>query len=174
MRRGRSAIGLGGYLAAKRILNTTPRNSNANIAETVELPDVEIEVPKVFREYGLSAEQMAPIVGDHRKSETLGGFRRCASNWDSKRRIHVVPGRSAGTIASSSIVEELLLSRRTSSMHQVRPALWVSVGVTLLALFVWLDQRALHGVKPFRGGSQTVLVGGLAAAAVFFIARLIS
>jgi VIT1/CCC1 family predicted Fe2+/Mn2+ transporter len=30
------------------------------------------------------------------------------------------------------------------------------------------------GVKPVRGGFQTVLVGGLAAAAAFFIARLIS
>jgi len=29
-------------------------------------------------------------------------------------------------------------------------------------------------VKPLRGGVQTVLVGGLAAAAAFFIARLIS
>jgi hypothetical protein len=29
-------------------------------------------------------------------------------------------------------------------------------------------------VKPWRGGAQTVLVGGLAAAAAFLIARLIS
>jgi hypothetical protein len=29
-------------------------------------------------------------------------------------------------------------------------------------------------MKPLRGGMQTVLVGGLAAAAAFFIARLIS
>jgi len=29
-------------------------------------------------------------------------------------------------------------------------------------------------VKPLRGGMQTVLVGGLAAAAAFLIARLIS
>jgi VIT1/CCC1 family predicted Fe2+/Mn2+ transporter len=30
------------------------------------------------------------------------------------------------------------------------------------------------GVRPWRGGMQTVIVGGLAAAAAFFIARLIS
>ena len=60
-------------------------------------------------------------------------------------------------------------------MKQVTPALWVSVGVTLLALFVFGSIKGHYtGVKPLRGGSQTVLVGGLAAAAAFVIARLIS
>jgi vacuolar iron transporter family protein len=53
--------------------------------------------------------------------------------------------------------------------------LWVSVGVTLLALFIFGSIKGHYtGVKPLRGGVQTVLVGGLAAAAAFFIARLIS
>jgi VIT1/CCC1 family predicted Fe2+/Mn2+ transporter len=45
----------------------------------------------------------------------------------------------------------------------------------LLALFFfgWIKGR-YTGVKPLRGGIQTVVVGGLAAAAAFFIARLIS
>jgi VIT1/CCC1 family predicted Fe2+/Mn2+ transporter len=60
-------------------------------------------------------------------------------------------------------------------MKQVVPALWVSVSVTLLALFIFGSIKGHYtGVKPARGGLQTVLVGGLAAAAAFFIARLIS
>jgi VIT1/CCC1 family predicted Fe2+/Mn2+ transporter len=60
-------------------------------------------------------------------------------------------------------------------MKQVLSALWVSVCVTLLALFVFGSIKGHYtGVKPFRSGAQTVLVGGLAAAAAFFIARLIS
>jgi VIT1/CCC1 family predicted Fe2+/Mn2+ transporter len=60
-------------------------------------------------------------------------------------------------------------------MHRVLSALWVSVCVTLLALFVFGAIKGHYtGVKPLRGGAQTVLVGGLAAAAAFFIARLIS
>ena len=52
------------------------------------------------------------------------------------------------------------------------PALWISVGVTLLALFVFGSIKGHYtGVRPLRGGVQTVLVGGLAAAAAFFIAR---
>ncbi len=60
-------------------------------------------------------------------------------------------------------------------MKQVRSALWVSVAVTLLALFVFGSIKGHYtGVKPWRAGAQTVIVGGLAAAAAFFIARLIS
>jgi VIT1/CCC1 family predicted Fe2+/Mn2+ transporter len=59
--------------------------------------------------------------------------------------------------------------------HDIRTALIFSVVVTLLALFVFGGIKGhFTGVQPLRGGMQTVLVGGLAAAAAFFIARLIS
>jgi VIT1/CCC1 family predicted Fe2+/Mn2+ transporter len=57
----------------------------------------------------------------------------------------------------------------------VDTALRVSIGVTLLALLVFGAVKGhFTGVKPWRAGVQTALVGGLAAAAAFFIARLIS
>jgi VIT1/CCC1 family predicted Fe2+/Mn2+ transporter len=60
-------------------------------------------------------------------------------------------------------------------MHQIIPALWVSMGVTLLALFVFGSIKGHYtGVKPWRAGAQTVLVAGLAASAAFLLARLIS
>jgi VIT1/CCC1 family predicted Fe2+/Mn2+ transporter len=47
--------------------------------------------------------------------------------------------------------------------------------VTLLALLVFGSIKGHYtGVSPWRAGAQTVIVGGLAAAAAFFIARLIS
>ena len=43
--------------------NTTLPSATARFRETIELPDVETEeVAKVFREYGLSKTQMAPVV----------------------------------------------------------------------------------------------------------------
>ena len=42
------------------------------------------------------------------------------------------------------------------------------------AMYLSYIKGHFTGVKPLRGGMQTVLVGGLAAAAAFFIARLIS
>lgn len=84
-------------------------------------------------------------------------------------------GRSAATIAGSYIVGGLVPLAPYILLKQVVPALWISVGVTLLALFVFGSVKGHYtGVKPLRGGVQTVLVGGLAAAAAFFIARLIS
>src|SRR6202023_120494 len=84
-------------------------------------------------------------------------------------------GRSAATIAASYIVGGLVPLAPYILMKHVLSALWVSIGVTLLALFAFGAIKGHYtGVKPLRSGAQTVLVGGLAAAAAFFIARLIS
>src|SRR5271154_6196589 len=60
---GSIAMGLGGYLAAKTDAEHYSSERQREIRETVELPDVETqEVVKVFRDYGLAAAQMEPIV----------------------------------------------------------------------------------------------------------------
>lgn len=53
-------------------------------------------------------------------------------------------------------------------------ALLVSIGVTLLALFLFgLIKGHFTGVHLFRSALQTMLVGGLEAAVAFALARLI-
>src|SRR5580698_8307989 len=60
---GSIAMGLGGYLAAKTDMEHYDTERQREIRETVELPEIETEeVAKVFRDYGLSNEQMAPVV----------------------------------------------------------------------------------------------------------------
>ena len=50
-----------------------------------------------------------------------------------------------------------------------------SVLFTLIALFVFgYVKGKLTGIKPLRGGLQTVVIGGLASAAAFGLGRLIS
>ena len=59
-----------------------------------------------------------------------------------------------------------------SSTHN---ALLVSVVVTLLALLVvWLCQGPVHGHPAIAQHLQTMLIGGVAAAAAFLIARVFS
>jgi VIT1/CCC1 family predicted Fe2+/Mn2+ transporter len=54
-------------------------------------------------------------------------------------------------------------------------ALWVSAGVTLVALFGFgYVKGRFTGITPLRGGLQTVFIGGLAAGAAFAIARLLA
>lgn len=68
----------------------------------------------------------------------------------------------SGAVAATSIVVTAGL------------ALQLSVIVTLLALFVFgFVKGRFTGLNPWRGGVQTVLIGGLAAGAAFGIARLI-
>ncbi len=58
--------------------------------------------------------------------------------------------------------------------HDVRGALAASVAVTLVALLVFGGAKGrFTGVSPLRSALQTMLVGGLAAAAAFALARLL-
>jgi VIT1/CCC1 family predicted Fe2+/Mn2+ transporter len=173
---GSIAMGLGGYLAARTDVEHYASELDREYRETVELPEIETEeVAKVFREYGLSEAQMEPIVkvitsNQKKWVDFMMRFELGLEVPDPARA-----SRSAATIAASYIVGGLVPLAPYILMQQIKPALWVSVGVTLLALFVFGGIKGHYtGVKPWRAGSQTVLVGGLAAAAAFFIARLIS
>jgi VIT1/CCC1 family predicted Fe2+/Mn2+ transporter len=54
-------------------------------------------------------------------------------------------------------------------------ALFVSIGVTLAALFIFgFIKGRFTGMRPMRSALQTALIGSAAAGAAFLIARLIS
>ena len=172
---GSIAMGLGGYLAAKTDSEHYASELQREYRETVELPEIEIEeVAKVFRAYGLTGEQMKPVVdaitgNQKRWVDFMMRFELGLEEPDPARA-----GRSAATIAASYVVGGLVPLAPYMLMTGVSPALWTSVGVTLLALFVFGSIKGHYtGVKIWRSGLQTVLVGGLAAAAAFFIARLV-
>ena len=60
-------------------------------------------------------------------------------------------------------------------VDDMQSALLWSVVVTLIALFIFgYVKGKLTGVAPLRGGVQTVVIGGLASAAAFGLARWIS
>lgn len=173
---GSIAMGLGGYLAARTDSEHYASELDREYRETVELPEIEKEeVAKVFRDYGVSEPQMAPVVtaitSDQKHwVDFMMRFELGLEQPDPARA-----GRSAGTIAASYIVGGLVPLAPYMLMKHIFSALRVSVGVTLLALFIFGSVKGhFTGVKPLRGGLQTVIVGGLAAAAAFFIARLIS
>jgi VIT1/CCC1 family predicted Fe2+/Mn2+ transporter len=174
---GSIAMGLGGYLAAKTDTEHYASELDREYRETVELPEVEKEeVAKVFRDYGLTEQQMEPIVrvitADQKKwVDFMMRFELGLETPDPTRS-----SRSALTIAVSYIVGGLIpLAPYMILRHDAPTALMVSICVTLVALFIFGSIKGHYtGVKPLRGGLQTVLVGGLAAAAAFYIARLIS
>jgi vacuolar iron transporter family protein len=173
---GSIAMGLGGYLAAKTDLEHYTAERAREQQETEEVPQEEAnEVAEVFRRYGLSEEHIAPLVA------TIRANRR---RWvDFMMRFELgleVPDptrawRSAVTIATSYIVGGLIPLTPYMLSTSLMAALWVSVGVTLVALFGFgYVKGRFTAITPLRGGLQTVFIGGLAAGAAFAIARLLA
>jgi predicted membrane protein (TIGR00267 family) len=82
---------------------------------------------------------------------------------------------SAVTIALSYILGGMVPLSPYMMVDNLQNALKVSVVVTLAALFVFgYVKGRLTGLTPLRGGVQTVVIGGLASAAAFGLARWIS
>lgn len=173
---GSIAMGLGGYLATRSDIEHYANERRREEREIVEKPEAECaEIEKVFLGYGLTTQQVAPLV------EAL---RNRPSDWvDFMMRFElgleeIEPRRarnSALTISSAYIVGGMIPLLPYMLLDNSRRALLLSSILTLLALFVFGFAKGLFtGARPMRSALQTSLIGGLAAAAAFTIARAIS
>ena len=172
---GSIAMGLGGYLAARTDSDHYRAEREREIRETVELPDKEREeVADVFRAYGMSETEIAPVVQAITRNQKqwvdfMMRFELGYEEPDPKRARN-----SALTIAVSYILGGLVPLASYMFMTDLFRALQVSVAVTLVALFVFgFVKGRLTGIAPWLGGAQTVVIGGLASAAAFGLARWI-
>jgi VIT1/CCC1 family predicted Fe2+/Mn2+ transporter len=172
---GSIAMGLGGYLAGRTDAEHYASERAREERETVEVPEVEAaEVAHVFHEYGLPPEVVEQVVdairADRRRwVDFMMRFELGLEEPDRRRARN-----SALTIAASYIAGGLVPLAPYFFLPTVRAGLLGSVVVTLLALFAFGYVKGRFTVaRPLRSALQTVLVGGLAAAAAFIIARLI-
>jgi vacuolar iron transporter family protein len=173
---GSIAMGLGGYLAARTDFDHYRSEREREIRETVELPHKErFEVAEVFRGYGMEEKHIAPVVeaicsDQKRWVDFMMRFELGFEEPNPKRARN-----SAITIALSYVVGGLVPLAPYMLLSRLFTALSVSVGVTLAALFVFgYVKGKLTGIPPWRGGLQTVVIGGLASAAAFGLAKWIS
>jgi VIT1/CCC1 family predicted Fe2+/Mn2+ transporter len=173
---GAIAMGLGGYLAARTDIEHYDSERLREFEETERLPERETEeVAEVFRGYGLKDAEIAPVVAAIRADQNrwvdfMMRFELGLEAPEPKRA-----RQSAFTIALSYILGGLVPLSPYLFMRSVPNALWVSIAVTLLALFIFgYVKGRFTGIAPLRGGLRTVIIGGLAAATAFAIARVIS
>ena len=173
---GSIAMGLGGYLAARTDRDHYLSERAREMRETVEIPEKEHEeVAEVFRGYGMAEKDIAPVVAavcsdQKRWVDFMMRFELGFEEPDPQRARN-----SAITIALSYIIGGLIPLTPYMLVSRLDAALEVSVAVTLVALFVFgFVKGKLTGISPFRGGLQTVGIGGLASAAAYGLARLIS
>jgi VIT1/CCC1 family predicted Fe2+/Mn2+ transporter len=173
---GSIAMGLGGYLAARSDAEHYASERARESQEVSEKPEVEAtEVAEVFRAYGLSAEETVPVVEALRRRpeawvDFMMRFELGLEPPDPKRAL-----RSALSIAGAYVGGGLIPLAPYMMLAGAQAALAASVAVTLGALAVFGYVKGhFTGTKPLRSALQTVLIGGLAAAAAFGIARAIS
>ncbi len=173
---GSIAMGLGGYLAAKSDSEHYLSERAREELEVIEKPEVEAsEVADVFQSYGLAAGQTKPIVDALIKKpeawvDFMMRFELGLEKPDPKRALI-----SAVTIAGAYIAGGFIPLGPYLLLHTTRTALTVSVVTTLIALGIFgYIKGHFTGAPPIRSAVQTVLIGGLAAAAAFLIARAIS
>jgi VIT1/CCC1 family predicted Fe2+/Mn2+ transporter len=172
---GSIAMGLGGYLAGKTDMEHFAMERAREIRETEEVPEKEEqEVAEIFQSYGLEKETVGKVVkaisADRKRwVDCMMRFELGLEEPDPRRA-----RTSAIVIAVSYIVGGLVPLSPYFFFASARAALPVSVGVTLLALAVFGYVKGQFTVaQPLRSAWQTVVVGGLAAAAAFGIARMI-
>ena len=172
---GSIAMGLGGYLAARTDAEHYVAEKQRERQETLDVPDQEVvEVVDILQDYGLKEDQATTVAqaiatNQERWIDFMMRFELGLEEPDPARAL-----RSALTIAGSYIVGGMIPLSPYILVHQVAVALWVSVGITLAALFIFgFFKGRITGLAPLRSGVQTMLIGGLAASAAFAIARLI-
>ena len=173
---GSIAMGLGGYLAAKSDAEHYFSEREREKREVIEIPEEEMEeVASVFRGYGLAEAEIRPLVE---------GLSRQPRAWvDFMMRYELGLERpdprraltSALTIGGAYIAGGIIPLVPYLLIPAAPKALVVSVFVTLAALLVFgFIKGRFTGARPARSAFQTMLIGGLAAAVAFAIARAIS
>ena len=173
---GSIAMGLGGYLAARSDAEHYASELARERLEIREMADAEAdEVTQILQTYGLSTEESQRVMAGLRERpdawvQFMMRFELGLDAPDPRRAL-----RSALTIAGSYIAGGLIPLAPYMLLADAQTALLVSVVVTLAALTVFgYIKGRFTGAPPIRSAMQTALIGGLAAAAAFAIARAIS
>lgn len=168
------AMGLGGYLAA----NTDREHYFSELRrEEREIGEVPIrekeEVRSLLLHWGVpedSVETTVSAISRNRKNwiDFMMKFELGLEEPDPKRAL-----QSSITIAISYIVGGVIPLAPYILIHHPNTALVTSVIITLVALFIFgFVKGRFTGVNLFKSAIQTLLVGGIAAAAAFGLAKV--
>jgi vacuolar iron transporter family protein len=173
---GSIAMGLGGYLAARTDSDHYAAELKREYDEVEKLPEVEKkEIREILATYGISANLQTAVVDEmaQDKDKWVDFMMKFELGLEEP---HINRARiSAATIAASYIVGGFVPLVAYFFTSTPKEGLPYSIAVTLIALFAFgfLKNRAI-GQPPLSGAIKTTIIGALAAAAAFFIARLVS
>jgi VIT1/CCC1 family predicted Fe2+/Mn2+ transporter len=170
---GAIAMGLGGYLAARTDAEHYGSERARENWEIDNLRDREIqEVTDIFHGYGLKGDELKTVVtavtsDRQRWLDFMMRVELGLEEPDPKRA-----PISAGTIAASYFIGGLIPLAPYTVLSSISQAFAYSVGFTALALVLFGAIKGhFTGINKAKSAGQTLLVGGLAAAAAYALAH---
>lgn len=173
---GSIAMGLGGFLAGRTDADHYQSELKREYSEVERVPEQEKqEVKDVFAGFGLSAELQQKVADEMAKDKAkwvdfMMKFELGLEKPDPNRA-----RKSAFTIGLSYVIGGLIPLCPYLFVHDAGQALYYSCAITLLALFIFgYFKSKLTGQPPIPGAVKVVVIGALAAAAAFLLARLIN
>jgi VIT1/CCC1 family predicted Fe2+/Mn2+ transporter len=173
---GGIAMGLGGYLAARTDSEHYENELKRERDEVVRLPAHErAEVVEIFESYGLKGEALQRVVEaiTADPDQWVEFMMRFELGLEQPNPLRA--RNAALVIGGSYVVGGLIPLFPYFLLPRTSEALILSAIVTFVALAVFgVVKGRFTGVPPLRAGFQTVMIGGLASVAAYFLARLIS
>lgn len=173
---GSIAMGLGGYLAARGDAEHFAHEQTREESEIIHKSEAEAqEVSDIFQTYGLTPEESATVVKSlrQRPKDWVAFMMRFELGLEEPNPSRA--WKSALTIALAYAVGGMIPLSAYLLLADAQAALRVSIVVTIIALAIFGGVKGrFTGVPVVRSALQTSVIGGLAAAAAFGIARLIS
>ncbi|KAK1864297.1 hypothetical protein I4F81_006846 [Pyropia yezoensis] len=173
---GAISMGLGGYLSGRVEADTHEAERLRESWEVQHQPkQEEDEVVEVLGRFGLNRQQCEPV---------LQHFREHPDQWvDFMMRFELGlgdkpdtsrPFTSALAVGGSYVVGGLVPLLPYLIIPDANTALRYSAAATLLALFVfgWVKAMLIGSPKRAKSAVETLAVGGAAAAAAYFLAKL--
>lgn len=172
---GAISMGLGGYLAAKSEADHYLRELKREEEEIINVPDTEAaEIAEILSEYGIEPHEYEPIVNALRRRpqawlDFMMKFELRLEKPDPRRALH-----SALTIAIAYILGGLVPLLPYMFIPIAKEAVVASVILTLMALLIFGYAKGYFtGSMPSRSAVQTALIGAIASAAAFGMAKAV-
>lgn len=171
---GSIAMGLGGYLAGRTEADHYDSERRREVREVEMVPEREKEeVREVFAEMGLSPALQVAIADELAKDKVkwvdfMMKYELGLDEPDPNRAT-----KSALTIGLSYVAGGLIPLSPYFFVEHPHQALLYSCGLTLICLFVFgYFKSKVTGQPPLAGAFKVMLIGALAAAAAFGVAKL--
>jgi VIT1/CCC1 family predicted Fe2+/Mn2+ transporter len=173
---GSIAMGLGGYLAGRTEIEHYDAEERREYMEIDKFHQVEIdETKEIFAQYGLNddlQEKIAREMAKHPKQwvDFMMRFELGLEKPDKNRAL-----QSASIIGFSYVVGGLIPLSAYFFTNTAKQGLIYSCVITLICLIAFgFIKSKLTGQPLFKGAVRVTVVGALAAATAFAIAKLIS